>query len=544
VTTGVSAPAPRSPRFGEFLTAEGRWRLLAIALGLGIVAMTVRFAGGYRLRGPLGTSWGVADDVYISANFARTFAEGHGLVWYDGAPRVEGFTNPLWVAVLAIVHLLPGYDENHLGIYVAIINGLLVAGLAVVLVRSVCLATSGVNVSMTRIAVAVVLSCACCTILCFCAGMGFETAAVALFSMTAFHESLATAESMRLQRIAALVGLAFWTRMDGVLTCLPALLMVISKRPDRRQLWAAIATLTALVSSQFFLRRWYYGDWLPNTFYLKATGWPLAGRLHQGLFFNALPIGLFVTLAIPGWLLLRRDLDRAASPVAAALLTYFATLLYSVNNGGDLVYAFGHDRFSAAGAPFVAFALSCGVVTIQSRAPGRVLALIAAFALATGPMWLLTPRDSVATLIRFLDLRRHPMPQDRIKLWIHQGKQLRRFTFPGARVALCGAGALVYFSHRGGVDLLGKIEPLVAHLAVPRVPPPEARCWRGFPGAGHNKEDVPAVFDARKPELSLHAPPSAHSERYVRVAYEDFELFALRANRYVDWDKVTVEPAR
>jgi hypothetical protein len=532
VTTRGSASAPR------------RWRLFAGALALGIVAMTVRFAGGYRLHTPVGTSWGVADDVYISANFARTFAEGHGLVWFEGAPKVEGFTNPLWVAILAVVHLIPGYDEDHLGVYVATINGVLVAWMAVVLVRSVGVATGARTVSMTRVVVAVALSCACCTILCFCAGMGFETAAVAVFSMMAFHESLANAESMRLRRIAVLVGLAFWTRMDGALTCLPAVYMVMSKRPDRRRLWTAVATLAALVSSQFLLRRWYYAEWLPNTFFLKGTGWRAADRLSQGLFFNAVPICFFVIVAIPGWLFLRRTLDRAAVPAAAALLTYFATLLYSVNNGGDLVFAFAHDRFSAVGTVFLAFGISCGVVMFRSRALGKVLALIAGLALATGPMWLLSPRESFATLIRFLDLRRHPMPQDRIKLWIHQGKQLQQFTFPGARVALCGAGALVYFSHRGGVDLLGKIEPLVAHLVVPEVPPPEARCWRGFPGAGHNKEDVPAVFDARRPELSLHDPPEAHRERYVRIAYEDFELFALKSSRYVDWDKVRVLSGR
>jgi hypothetical protein len=32
------------------------------------------------------------DDAMISMSYARTFARGGGLVWYQGAPRVEGFT--------------------------------------------------------------------------------------------------------------------------------------------------------------------------------------------------------------------------------------------------------------------------------------------------------------------------------------------------------------------------------------------------------------------------------------------------------------------
>src|SRR5262249_22520263 len=34
-------------------------------------------------------------------------ARGSGLVWNQGGPRVEGFTNPLWVLFMAGVHLLP-----------------------------------------------------------------------------------------------------------------------------------------------------------------------------------------------------------------------------------------------------------------------------------------------------------------------------------------------------------------------------------------------------------------------------------------------------
>lgn len=44
------------------------------------------------------------EDAAISFAFARNLAEGHGLVAFPGTERVEGYSNPLWVAVLALCH--------------------------------------------------------------------------------------------------------------------------------------------------------------------------------------------------------------------------------------------------------------------------------------------------------------------------------------------------------------------------------------------------------------------------------------------------------
>ena len=43
----------------------------------------------------------LTDDSYISFRYARNLAEGHGLVFNPGFERVEGYTNLLWVLILA-----------------------------------------------------------------------------------------------------------------------------------------------------------------------------------------------------------------------------------------------------------------------------------------------------------------------------------------------------------------------------------------------------------------------------------------------------------
>src|ERR1700751_2879355 len=46
------------------------------------------------------------DDAMISMEYARNLANGYGLVWNAGGARVEGFTNPLWVVLMSLVHRL------------------------------------------------------------------------------------------------------------------------------------------------------------------------------------------------------------------------------------------------------------------------------------------------------------------------------------------------------------------------------------------------------------------------------------------------------
>ena len=66
------------------------WPLLA-ALGVSLILLLAH-AGWYRF---------LTDDAFISFRYARNLAEGHGLVFNPGFARVEGYTNLLWVLLLA-----------------------------------------------------------------------------------------------------------------------------------------------------------------------------------------------------------------------------------------------------------------------------------------------------------------------------------------------------------------------------------------------------------------------------------------------------------
>src|SRR6056297_314104 len=46
------------------------------------------------------------DDAMISMTYAKNFARGKGLVWNESGEKVEGITNLMWTAYMAVPHLL------------------------------------------------------------------------------------------------------------------------------------------------------------------------------------------------------------------------------------------------------------------------------------------------------------------------------------------------------------------------------------------------------------------------------------------------------
>ena len=95
-------------------------RVLVASIATGLYLVHAWFFGAY-----------VADDAAISLAYARNLVHGFGPVLYPGGEAVEGFSNPLWTAALA-VFAAAGLDGGH---GIALLKGLgLVTGAAVLMV--------------------------------------------------------------------------------------------------------------------------------------------------------------------------------------------------------------------------------------------------------------------------------------------------------------------------------------------------------------------------------------------------------------------------
>ncbi len=62
------------------------------------------------------------DDAYISFRYAANYLTGHGLV-YNYGERVEGYTNFLWVMLLALLKGVFGINYFYSSRFIGVISG-------------------------------------------------------------------------------------------------------------------------------------------------------------------------------------------------------------------------------------------------------------------------------------------------------------------------------------------------------------------------------------------------------------------------------------
>jgi hypothetical protein len=214
------------------------------------------------------------DDSYITFRYARHVAQGLGPVWNPGE-RVEGYTSPLWLALMALSLKLGVAPELS-----APVGGIASGVVTLLLIWRYCRETA----RPPTVALLVVLAlCANRTFTGWCTG-GLETMLFTLLVSAAMMEF--AREHGRVGPAlpsAFLYALAILTRPEGVLFATVAGTVVgmqaIRKHVSWRRALVWLAPLALLVGGHEIWRLWYYGELLPNTFYAKVAGCGWSRRL-------------------------------------------------------------------------------------------------------------------------------------------------------------------------------------------------------------------------------------------------------------------------
>jgi hypothetical protein len=494
------------------------------------------------------------DDAMISMQYARNLAEGHGLVWNPGEHPVEGFTNPLWVFTMALIHGL-GVQERQVALVVQILSlGLLAVNLFLVTKISTMLSNG------SRVAVwSALLLTALYLPLNTWALEGTEFAAVVVAVSACVYLALRSLKSGRPSRLLyILLGLGTWLRIDMVVSLLSfGVYLAVVDRPNlRKHLLYTSAAFVLFVGSQTLLRFLYYGELLPNTYYLKLTGYPLAARVAHGA-------GVFwrfayhfnpILLALPLlWALRRR------TKATSLLLTVFAAqCAYSVYIGGDAWERWkGANRFVSGGMPLLFVLLGLMLADAhrwalrkgQAWRKGRTVvhaAVVLAVALATVQVNLFNGRWSLAGTL----LIERPLDTLANGFALVHGLLARSITTEDATIATVWAGSIPYFSHRHAIDLLGKNDARIAHGPIS----PAARSAPFYPG--HMKWDYAYSIGQMKPDIihqlwtlpdpssstSLHRIPE-DARPYVEGQYmlldlDGYRMLVRKDSRKIDWARI------
>ena len=271
-------------------------RDLATALGVPTVVLALHTA----TYGP----W-IEDDAGITFAYARSLATGAGPVLQPGADPVEGFSNPLWLAILVVGRVVGLFDHGTwFGVPDLVLFPKLVALACATAMFGVIF---GVARRVTPRPVAVTVAAGTITALVpsfvIWTTSGLENSLYALL-VVALGATLARAaiEGRLLDtRVAVaagvLAGLAALTRPDGLIYVAAHPLVVCLVRtgaPHRAVRAAGCSVGAALVPLGAYLacRLAVFGDWLPNTARAKRQGLPSPTDLLRP--------GALVTYA--GWL--------------------------------------------------------------------------------------------------------------------------------------------------------------------------------------------------------------------------------------------------
>ncbi len=234
------------------------------------------------------------DDVGISWRYARHLADGHGLRWNLEGPSVEGYSNFLWVILIAIPGAF-GMDiavaSKILGFALALAN---IALFAMVLRRLF----SGYRLWWTPLLVVAVTPEWTAWSL-----SGLEIALFGFFLLLALGAFTLTSPRRGFVLAAACAGLTL-TRPEGFVVAgfILGMWILLMRgesigarwRMARLPLLSWLFTLAGLVG----FRLWYFGYPLPNTVYAKfSTFLPSSGQVGQWMMF-ALPfIAAWVVVA-------------------------------------------------------------------------------------------------------------------------------------------------------------------------------------------------------------------------------------------------------
>jgi len=324
------------------------------------------------------------------------------------------------------------------------------------------------------------------------------------------------------------------------------------KDPARRKKHLAwgLGLLLGSVGVQTALRFWYYGEWLPNTYYLKVVGIPLADRIQRGL-------AVFLDFIWDsGWFLMVLPLLLLLLWPDTPTLLLFGLLLgqvaYSLYVGGDAwEHKGGANRFIALAMPlffllFVQAADRLRRMFLNLRSDGWTpwlsQAMLGAFVLAS--LFSFNVIKENDAFEKWATLKR-PIFVAGTQRYVTLGLLIHQITDEQARIAVVTAGNIIYFAERAGIDMLGKSDKVVAR-SLPHESGGSFDNVEEIFRPGHNKWDYQHSIVELQPDIvaqiwgsSREMAPYLDAGGYEYFEIDGFPLYIRVDSEHVLWDLVT-----
>ncbi|MBE2266784.1 MAG: hypothetical protein IAE80_01045 [Anaerolinea sp.] len=383
-------------------------------------------------------AWGLRaeeawDDAYITYQYAKHAADGAGIVYFPGDPPSQGSTTMLFTLLIAGALRL-GMEAESAAF------ALNTGGVALIVTAAYLLGGQVTRRPFWRGLIAVLP--ALMPFVIFHQASGMETNFwTGLTLLTAALLASAPRTRGRVSLFAALGFLLCLTRPDSaVFVGVWWLLLLIE---NRRQNFPLFALFTAAGLLYVLGLRAYFGDFLPNAFYVKVGSTDGVG--YGFAFARTFLISPLVLWGM--WTLRRSPVLRWTAPL------FMLILFYTVSSP---LVGMGFRFFHPLTCVCALYA-ACGVVRLAEHPPAlirrRALGLrgaqIAGVALL---LWVI----AYPTVGVFQE--RAPISPLALRAWGHALAVVR----PPISVAYGDAGMLPYFSGQRLIDFVGLAEPVIA----------------------------------------------------------------------------------
>ena len=362
---------------GQDVTPWPRRRVL-VSLAPGTVFLLLFIV---RARSPFDGRFTLFDDAMVSMAYGRTLVETGEWVWFPGAERVQGFTNPLWTLYMGFLHML-GLHGSSAALAVSITGAvaLLMTAAVVFDILWKCLPNGALRdwtpvVAATSIPFLFPLT--------FWALRGMEVSVLALLSVLLIRAASDVLRSWQvgsgsirnLVSFSLIAAIGVLTRLDFLLLvgAIFALLLLWAPSFTSRLRAVQVVVLPIAGISLFILafQHFYFGDYLTNTYRLKMEGFSLADRFRRGLHASAKSLPLtFLTGISAVFLALQRDRSVSTRVGIMFASLWFTCLAYSIWVGGDAwEWSRFDNRYLAVALPsaMAACLLALGQAPVSNR---------------------------------------------------------------------------------------------------------------------------------------------------------------------------------
>lgn len=391
-----------------------------------------------------------ADDAFISLRYAQRLLDGKGLTWNDGE-YVEGYSNLLWVLLTALLGVL-GIDLVAAARAVGFVST--IAGMLAFNYYYLRHYAGKMALFMTNLAFALTAPVAIWMIGGLEASLGM---ALLAWAFVLAHGVMEEASLKKALLCGVLLGFYNLTRPEAPIFTMAMALGLFIAAEHRRRLVMPLA-LMCFVSFLFYagqlaFRLSYYGDWVPNTYYVKVA-WT-ESRLINGLMYclkaiaSLMPVILVAAIKLD---VIFKDRDYATQKRSFIFLFTVCAIWITVLaiGGGDIFPGYRHFLLII---PALMLMLMHSLALIYSKGSHGSTHIFYAYVLLCF-LWL---------QVTFAENQKA-----RSEGWVWETRELalelkRMYGDKQPLTAVTLAGVIPYFSELPSIDMYGLNDAYITH---------------------------------------------------------------------------------